>query len=72
MNKEYEFTVTWGIQTTTDDAEGKILSLLKNNKVFLIRASGSKSKIFFLMLECNQSFILELQHNKYSLNLNKR
>ena len=25
MNKEYEFTVTWGIQTTTDDAEGKIL-----------------------------------------------
>ena len=25
MNKEYEFTVTWGIQTTTDDAEGKML-----------------------------------------------
>ena len=25
MNKENEFTVTWGIQTTTDDAEGKIL-----------------------------------------------
>ena len=25
MNKEYEFTVTWGIQTTTDDAEGDIL-----------------------------------------------
>ena len=25
MKKEYEFTVTWGIQTTTDDAEGKIL-----------------------------------------------
>ncbi len=25
MNKEYEFTVTWGIQTTTDDAEGKII-----------------------------------------------
>ena len=25
MNKEYEFTVTWGTQTTTDDAEGKIL-----------------------------------------------
>ena len=25
MNKEYEFTVTWGIQTTTDDTEGKIL-----------------------------------------------
>ena len=25
MNKEYEFTATWGIQTTTDDAEGKIL-----------------------------------------------
>ncbi len=25
MNKEYNFTVTWGIQTTTDDAEGKIL-----------------------------------------------
>ncbi len=25
MNKEYEFTVNWGIQTTTDDAEGKIL-----------------------------------------------
>ena len=25
INKEYEFTVTWGIQTTTDDAEGKIL-----------------------------------------------
>ena len=25
MNKEYEFTVTWGIQTTTDDAEGQIL-----------------------------------------------
>ena len=25
MNKEYEFTVTWGIQTTTDDAEGKTL-----------------------------------------------
>ncbi len=25
MNKEYEFTVTWGIQTTTDDAEGEIL-----------------------------------------------
>jgi len=24
-NKEYEFTVTWGIQTTTDDAEGEIL-----------------------------------------------
>ena len=25
MNKEYEFTITWGSQTTTDDAEGKIL-----------------------------------------------
>ena len=25
MNKEYEFTVTWGTQTTTDDTEGKIL-----------------------------------------------
>ena len=25
MNKEYEFTVNWGTQTTTDDAEGKIL-----------------------------------------------
>ena len=25
MNKEYEFTVTWGIQTATDDAEGEIL-----------------------------------------------
>ena len=25
MNKEYDFTVTWGIQTTTDDAEGEIL-----------------------------------------------
>ncbi len=25
MNKEYEFSVTWGTQTTTDDAEGKIL-----------------------------------------------
>ncbi len=25
MNKEYEFVVTWGVQTTTDDAEGKIL-----------------------------------------------
>ena len=25
MNKEYEFTVTWGIQTTTVDAEGEIL-----------------------------------------------
>ena len=25
MNKEYEFTVTWGIQTTTDDTEGRIL-----------------------------------------------
>ena len=25
INKEYEFTVTWGTQTTTDDAEGKIL-----------------------------------------------
>ncbi len=25
IKKEYEFTVTWGIQTTTDDAEGKIL-----------------------------------------------
>ena len=25
MNKEYEFTVTWGTQTTTDDAEGEIL-----------------------------------------------
>ena len=25
MNKEYEFTVTWGIQTTTDDADGEIL-----------------------------------------------
>lgn len=25
MNKEYEFIVTWGAQTTTDDAEGKIL-----------------------------------------------
>ena len=25
LNKEYEFTVTWGTQTTTDDAEGKIL-----------------------------------------------
>ena len=25
MKKEYEFTVTWGIQTTTDDAEGKTL-----------------------------------------------
>ena len=25
MNKEYEFVVKWGAQTTTDDAEGKIL-----------------------------------------------
>ena len=25
MNKEYEFTVTWGTQTTTDDSEGNIL-----------------------------------------------
>ena len=25
INKEYEFTITWGSQTTTDDAEGKIL-----------------------------------------------
>ena len=25
MNKEYDFSVTWGTQTTTDDAEGKIL-----------------------------------------------
>ena len=25
MNKEYEFTVTWGTQTATDDSEGKIL-----------------------------------------------
>jgi len=25
MNKEYEFVVTWGAQTTTDDSEGKIL-----------------------------------------------
>ncbi len=25
MNKEYEFTVTWGTQTTTDDTEGEIL-----------------------------------------------
>ena len=25
MNKEYEFVVTWGAQTATDDAEGKIL-----------------------------------------------
>ena len=25
INKEYEFVVTWGAQTTTDDAEGKIL-----------------------------------------------
>ena len=25
MKKEYEFIVTWGIQTTTDDAEGEIL-----------------------------------------------
>ena len=25
MNKKYEFTVTWGTQTTTDDTEGKIL-----------------------------------------------
>ncbi len=25
MNKEYEFVVTWGAQTTTDDAEGEIL-----------------------------------------------
>ncbi len=25
MNKEYEFVVTWGAQTTTDDAQGKIL-----------------------------------------------
>ena len=25
INKEYEFTITWGKQTTTDDAEGKIL-----------------------------------------------
>jgi len=25
INKEYDFTITWGKQTTTDDAEGKIL-----------------------------------------------
>ena len=25
MNKEYDFTITWGSQTTTDDAEGEIL-----------------------------------------------
>lgn len=25
INKEYEFTITWGSQTTTDDSEGKIL-----------------------------------------------
>ncbi len=25
MNKEYEFTITWGSQTSTDDAEGEVL-----------------------------------------------
>ena len=25
MKKEYEFTITWGSQTTTDDSQGKIL-----------------------------------------------
>ena len=25
MKKEYEFTITWGSQTTTDDSEGKVL-----------------------------------------------
>ena len=25
MNKEYDFTITWGSQTSTDDAEGQIL-----------------------------------------------
>jgi len=25
LNKEYDFTITWGRQTTTDDSEGKIL-----------------------------------------------
>ena len=25
MKKEYEFTITWGSQTTTDDAEGETL-----------------------------------------------
>ena len=25
MKKEYEFTITWGSQTTTDDSQGKII-----------------------------------------------
>ena len=25
MKKEYDFTITWGSQTTTDDSQGKIL-----------------------------------------------
>ena len=51
MNKEYEFTVTWGIQTTTDDAEGEILfksSYLPKRKEIerkIINYTGFKSQI---------------------------
>ena len=51
MNKEYEFTVTWGIQTTTDDAEGEILfksSYLPKRKEIerkIINYIGFKSQI---------------------------
>ena len=51
MKKEYEFIVTWGIQTTTDDAEGEILfksSYLPKRKEIerkIINYIGFKSQI---------------------------
>jgi len=50
MNKEYEFTITWGIQTTTDDAEGKIL--FKSN--YLPTKKEIESKIINYLGYINQ------------------
>ena len=50
MKKEYAFTITWGSQTTTDDAEGKIL--FKSN--YLPTKIEIENKIFHYLGFINQ------------------
>jgi len=51
MNKEYEFTITWGAQTTTDDAEGKIL--FETN--YLPKKKEIEKKIYYYLGYINQT-----------------
>ena len=47
MNKEYDFTITWGSQTSTDDAEGEIL-FSSNNLPKKKRYRKKNYKLFWI------------------------